>query len=206
MSKGAVLGAVMTGGQSRRFGRNKALAEFGDRTVIERVVAALAPAVERIVLVGSDPEPYRFLGLPIHGDLRPDCGALGGIHTAVAVAGERPVVVASCDLPLVETPLFLRLAELASATDAADAVVPCGRTGLQPLCAAYGPACKSAIEAQLDRGRLKVAEFFGSVRLRLLRAEELEALGDEERMFFNINTPEEYRRALELAGLAGDAG
>jgi len=193
-----VLGAVMTGGRSRRFGRNKALAEFGGRTVIERVVEALAPAVERIVLVGNDPEPYRFLELPIHFDLLPDGGALGGIYTAVAAGLGRAVVVASCDLPLVTAPLFERLAGLAGS---ADAVVPRGSTGLQPLCAAYGPACLPAIEERLKLGQLKVAGFFSAVKVRYLTAEELAQVGNEEVLFFNINTPEEYQRALELAGL-----
>jgi molybdopterin-guanine dinucleotide biosynthesis protein A len=193
-----VLGAIMAGGQSRRFGRNKALVEFGGRTVIERVVEALAPAVERIILVGNDPEPYRFLGLPIHFDMLPGAGALGGIYTAVVAGLGRPVVVASCDLPLVTAPLFERLAALSGS---ADAVVPRGATGLQPLCAAYGPACRAAIEERVQLGQLKVAGFFSAVQVRYLGAAELAELGDEAALFFNINTPEEYQRALALAGL-----
>jgi molybdopterin-guanine dinucleotide biosynthesis protein A len=194
-----LLGAVVAGGRSVRFGRNKALARFGDATVIERVVAALRPVVSRLIVIANDPEPYRFLSLPIHFDLRPGCGALGGIHTAVAAGLGRRVLVVSCDLPLITTELLGLLASLA---DSADVVVPQGKTGIQPLCAVYGPACLPAIEARLERDELRVIGFYSAVQVRRIGAEELEPLGDEERLFLNINTPDEYQRALALAGLS----
>src|SRR5687768_5356431 len=49
-----ILGAVLAGGQSSRFGSDKALAELDGRTLIARAVDALAGWCEYVVAVGRE--------------------------------------------------------------------------------------------------------------------------------------------------------
>ncbi|MFN3458450.1 MAG: molybdenum cofactor guanylyltransferase [Novosphingobium sp.] len=74
-----ILGAVLAGGRSTRFGSDKALAEMGGRTLLARAVAALAVQCEAVVVVGRDEAPAPTLpDWP-----RADMGPLGGIAAAL---------------------------------------------------------------------------------------------------------------------------
>ena len=55
-----VLGVVLAGGQSRRFGSDKALAEIAGRTLLDRAVATLARQVDTVVVAGRfHSRPFR---------------------------------------------------------------------------------------------------------------------------------------------------
>ena len=83
--------------------------------------------------------------------MRPGLGSLGGIYTAV-VEAPAPVVCVAWDMPFVSEALLRRLAD---GLETHDACLPQsdGRRGVEPLCAAYGPACREAIARSLDAGR-----------------------------------------------------
>ncbi|GAA3249645.1 hypothetical protein GCM10020258_03900 [Sphingomonas yabuuchiae] len=49
----SILGAVLTGGRSSRFGSNKAIAMLGDRTLVAHARATIAPHCARVVQVGG---------------------------------------------------------------------------------------------------------------------------------------------------------
>ena len=209
-------GAILAGGESRRYGAPKALAEVGGRRIIDRVVERLGHACEELILIANDPDLFRDLHLPTRADLRPGLGALGGIHAALTWARQegRPGIVAvACDMPFLSTPLLQRLHEVAfgeagvrpgaGAAEGGrpDLVVPesRGRRGVEPLCAAYASACLRAIEAQLDGGDGHVIGFYDDVRVHRLPLAEVDALCDPERAFLNVNTPGERDRAERLA-------
>ncbi len=74
-----ILGAVLAGGQSTRFGSDKALAELGGRTLLARAVDTLSGWCEHVVVVGRETAPAPTLpDWP-----RPDMGPLAGIAAAL---------------------------------------------------------------------------------------------------------------------------
>ncbi len=91
-----ILGAVLAGGASTRFGSDKALALFAGKPLIEHVIAGLAGQVETLVICGRDWPPYRRIDdLPT-----PGLGPLGGLCAALAHAtanGFDAVLCAPCD-------------------------------------------------------------------------------------------------------------
>lgn len=96
-----ILGAVLAGGRSSRFGTDKALAPAGDRPLGRRVVDALrAAAVDPVAFIGGDAGPR--IGVPTVPDLRPGEGPLGGLATAMAWAKPHRVVVVPCDAVLLD--------------------------------------------------------------------------------------------------------
>jgi len=96
---GPVIGAVLCGGRSRRFGSDKALARFGSSTVGERVVAAIRESgVDPVVAIGG--QIGDRLGIPTVPDLRPGDGPLGGLATALLWARNGSVLMVPCDVPL----------------------------------------------------------------------------------------------------------
>jgi molybdopterin-guanine dinucleotide biosynthesis protein A len=200
-------GAILAGGQSRRYGTPKALAEVGGARIIDRVVAVMGRVVPDLILLANEPDLFRNLKLPTRPDARPGAGALGGIHTGLLWAREagRPGILAvACDMPFPCEALLARLRDAAfSGGDRGpDVLAPesRGRRGLEPLFAAYGVGCIGAIETALDAGDRRMIGFHPSVRVETIPLPEVETLCDPELAFLNVNTPEERERAERAAG------
>lgn len=79
MTRARLLGAVLAGGQSRRFGSDKAIALLDGQTLLERAVAQLAGWCDSVVVIGRDEA-----AAPVVADWpRPGMGPLGGIAGAL---------------------------------------------------------------------------------------------------------------------------
>lgn len=96
MAEQRIIGAVLAGGRSSRFGSDKALALMPDgRTLLDHAMAGLAPHVAGIVICGRDG------GLPDRP--APDMGPLGGLNAALHHAqthGFAGVLTTGCDMPI----------------------------------------------------------------------------------------------------------
>ncbi len=198
----SVLGAVLAGGMNRRYdGQPKALETVGGERIIDRALRAMRQAVDRVVLVANEAQPYESLGLEIRPDLEPGLGALGGIRTAVAwaeEAGFRGALVAACDMPFLSAALLERLIEESSAHDVV-APESDSRRGLEPLCAFYSTSCRPAIERALDRGDRQVISFYFDAQVRTIARDEVATFGDLNLLFLNVNSPEDRERAEAAA-------
>jgi molybdopterin-guanine dinucleotide biosynthesis protein A len=73
-----------------------------------------------------------------------------------------------------------------------------GRRGVEPLCAAYGPACRAAIAASLEAGDLRAIGFHRSIRVGILPLEQVRTLADPDLLFFNVNTADDLAKADDL--------
>lgn len=93
-----ILGAVLAGGRSSRFGSDKALAMLDGARLLDHAVAALAPFCAQVVVCGrSDPRYPTLADRPA-----PDMGPLGGLNAALHAAwtqGLDGVLVTGCDMP-----------------------------------------------------------------------------------------------------------
>jgi molybdopterin-guanine dinucleotide biosynthesis protein A len=188
-----LLGAVLAGGASRRFGRDKASEVLEGLTLVERAARTLSAVCETVVVVTA---PGRALEWPTIPDLRPGCGPLAGIEAALQRArseGLDGAFVLACDLPLV-TPATIRA--VAYALDNVEAAAPAreGVPSVEPLCAAYRTSCAPLVARLLDGGeRAAHALFDGVAGVRV------ELAGD---LFVNVNTAADAARARRALGAA----
>jgi molybdenum cofactor guanylyltransferase len=195
-----VTGVVQAGGKSTRMGGNpKALIELGGRSIVERVVAALTPAVDDVLVVTNTPELYAFLGLPMVADVYPDHGSLGGIYSGLRAAREIAFTVA-CDMPFLHPEVVRLVVERAGE---GDVVIPRVGEQLETMHAAYSQTCLPPIEARLRAGRLKIVGFFDDVRVVEIGAAEVARFRDPAIAFMNVNTPDELERARALVAELG---
>ena len=189
---------MIAGGLATRYGGTpKGLLEVGGRRILDRAAGALTEAFGAApALIANAPDAAGWLpGLAVLPDVVPGIGALGGILTAVEALGA--VVCVAWDMPFVPAPL---LRELAAGLASADAVLPesGSRRGVEPLCAAYGPACAPAVRAALARGDQRAVGFHRDLRVSRLPAGEVLKYGDPGVLFFNVNTPEDLQHAEAL--------
>ena len=173
-------------------GRDKALLPWDAATLLDHAIARLsAVCPDTRILCGPVPR-YGDRGRPLVLDAAPGLGPLGALAAALADAGGADALVLAVDLPFVTVPL---LAALASSDPGADAVVPAGPRGPEPLCALYRSSCLDPVRRRLAAGELRMTSFWPDVRVRALDGDALAALGDPARLFANVNAPADYDAA-----------
>lgn len=165
--------------------------------ILERQVSVLREITSTILLVTANPDHAEVPGLRVAPDLIPDAGPLGGIYTAILAASPGCALVVACDMPFLTAALLSRLvAECAGV----DAVVPRTADGYHPLCAVYAPSAAARIHRRIQNGQLKVIDALADLRVREIGPEELAPYDPDGTVFININTPDDYQRALRLPG------
>jgi molybdopterin-guanine dinucleotide biosynthesis protein A len=175
-----ILGAVLAGGQSSRFGSDKALAELGGRTLIARAVDTLSGWCEHVVVVGRETAPAPCLpDWP-----RAGMGPLGGIAAALRHARDEGYeAVLTCGVDSVGLPDDLpRLLGPAPACLADQPVV-----GIWPA-----GACETIEAILAGEGRHSMRRFAEALGARSVKTGATCA---------NINTPAELAAAEKRHGL-----
>jgi molybdopterin-guanine dinucleotide biosynthesis protein A len=192
-------GFILAGGASSRMGEDKSRLTLGGRTFVESAARTLRAVTTRVSVVSSRPGAESH-GLRLVPDLRGGVGALGGLHAALASCRAEWAAVVACDLPFVTGEFAARLASMCA--DDLDAVVPLQEDGrVQPLCAMYrARVCLEQAEEMISAGELRPRLLLSRVRARRVAFEELRDLEGSRRFFLNVNTLEDYARALDEGG------
>jgi len=163
-----ILGVVLAGGQSTRFGSDKALAELGGRTLLARAVDTLSGFCELVVIAGRDKGP----GHVIPDWPRAGMGPLAGIAAALHLAqDENYEAVLSCGVDSVQLPE--NLLELLSPAPA--------YLEDQPVVGLWPTGATATLERILESdGRHSMRAFAEAVGARAVKTKSQSA---------NINTP-----------------
>lgn len=192
---------IQAGGESSRMGEDKALKTFLGHPLIQRVVERLTPIADEIIVTTNRPPAYAFLNLRIIPDLKPGRGALGGLYTAIASATHPIVAVVACDMPFASPKLIEAMSRLL-VEEETDVVIAKSEEGYEPFHAVYRrEICLSAIESTITADQWKVIAWFPQVKVRILTPEEIRSTDPDGLAFWNVNTPEEFAKAEELATL-----
>jgi len=198
-AKNSVLGVVIAGGRSQRFGGEKAIAQFAGRPLLLWATARLA-RVCALVAVNARPGTgaaalARAHGLTLLHDAPGDpdgplAGVKAGLEWALG-AGARALAVCPCDAPLLPDDLHARLIAAAGEGAALAETVE----GRQPLCALWPVSALPAVRAALAGGAhpptWRMLQDIGAVQVRFDRPEA----------FANLNTRADLAR-LEAAHAA----
>jgi molybdopterin-guanine dinucleotide biosynthesis protein A len=103
-----ILGAILAGGQARRFGADKALALFEGQPLIEHVATVLRAQTDAVVVVGREYADLKSVADRPASGLGPLGALAGALHWARA-NGFSAVLSAPCDVPLLPDDLVTRL-------------------------------------------------------------------------------------------------
>lgn len=152
MTTGDDAGVVLTGGASRRMGRDKALVAVGGLPLARRVADTLADAGCRPVWCqGGDVGALELLGLDVVVDEHPGSGPVGAIASALRHAAGSSIVVAACDLPDLSIGAVERLRAVAGAAPGVDVVVA-SHGGRLHLVSWWSPRALTVLDRLLATG------------------------------------------------------
>ena len=182
---------ILAGGRSRRFGSNKALAEFHGTRLVDHLVMRLAAqtsgpiAINASELADGGLHDYALVPDRIEGDI----GPLAGLHAALFWASQQgfdAVITTPVDTPALPDDFIARLSA---------AGAPAIATHEQRIHALHGlwpTALHTRLEIAIGEG-LRAARDWG----KAINATEcaFTARGAPD-PFFNVNTPEDLARLL----------
>ena len=202
MKTGAI---VLCGGKSTRMGTSKALLPFGPETMLQRVVRLLETIVSPIVVVAASDQQLPALpsDVIVTRDEHEGRGPLEGLRAGLKAlpADVDAAYVTSCDVPLL-VPGFVR--QMIDLADGYDVAVVEQDGFAHPLSAVYRRATLPHVEDLLAHDRLRPAFLFEAVNTRRVAPAQLTA-DPELRTLRNLNTRDDYERALADAGLRSSA-
>lgn len=186
----SVVGAILAGGQSRRFGSDKALAAYAGQALIEHVIAALRSQCAAVIVCGRSSDGLEATGIQAIPDRpAPHLGPLGGLNAALHYAqshGYSHVLTAGCDTPRLPPDLLHQLTAPSPAFVRDLPVI-----GLWPVDLA--DALDQQLAGSADRSIGRWARSIGAEPVDLAAAVP------------NINTPGDLR-ALVAEPVAGEDG
>jgi molybdopterin-guanine dinucleotide biosynthesis protein A len=192
---------ILVGGEAKRAGgREKYFFSFDGATFLDRLIRALSPVTDEVVLVARDESQCeRFSGYPsvrCTVDRRRGLGPIGGLHAGALSASGRSLFVVACDMPCVKPEVVERLFSLKGRRDAA---IPCWKKGMyEPLHAVYD---RAALQRYLeDHEDLSLRAMVHSLDCLFVPVDELRDLDPDLRTFTNVN------RVDDLSLLGGDCG
>jgi molybdopterin-guanine dinucleotide biosynthesis protein A len=180
-----VTGAILIGGMSHRLGRDKILLSFEGKPLAVHAAGIFEDMFQKTDLIGHPRRELTELGYTCVPDLIPGKGVLGGIYTALHV-GETPYVfIVAADMPFLTPSL---ISGILAHRHNADAVIPVGPKGMEPLCAVYSKACTGTVKRSLERNELKIIEALDGLKIL---SPEIGLKDGEPDPFININCPED---------------
>jgi len=187
MEPSSVLGVVIAGGRSVRFGGEKAVAVLAGKPLLTWAVQRLQRSCAAVAVnarPGTEAEALaRAEKMPVLHDVAGDAaGPLSGVKVGLLWArelGARAIAVSPCDVPLLPDDLFARLIESAGSGGASMAETP---EGHQPLCAVWPVSALDKVTEALQGGAhpatWKMLDSIGATRVRF----------SDGSAFANVNT------------------
>jgi molybdopterin-guanine dinucleotide biosynthesis protein A len=188
----ACSGAVLAGGESRRFGQDKAHAVLAGKPLVSHVIETLQVLFEDVLIVTNEPVAYEHFDVTVVSDIVRGAGSLGGLLTALVHAKEERCFVVACDMPFLNPALIRRMLGRCKGLDV---VVPSIQGDLQPLHAIYSRRCLGHIEERIAEGEFRIFDFYPEVLTLQFEERLCREVDPEGRSFANINTQEELARA-----------
>ncbi len=185
-------GIVLSGGENRRMGTDKAFLKIAGTPLIEHVLRSLKSVFQQIIVVTNAPERYAAYGVQVVSDAFAVRGPLTGIYSGLLKSSDEYNFVAACDMPFLNSRLISYIAGLA---DGHDIVVPSVGGLLEPLHAVYRRRLIEVIEKEIRQDRRQIRGIFDRAKVRYVTEDEIDRFDPARKSFKNLNTPEEYEEA-----------
>jgi len=212
VARRSVAGILLAGGASSRMGQDKATMEFVGAPMISWCAAALAECAPTLFVVSANTQHAalckravegawpRFTGLrgvevvPVV-DHAPGKGPLGGLAAGLIMAKSESVVVSACDTPLVPAAFYRNALAALPGHDGVMAHLEAP----EPLISAWrrAAALPDALRLAAEgRGPRALAE---TLKVRLVKRDELAAFGAKPYQMESANTPEAFAKLAAWA-------
>lgn len=186
-----VTGIILAGGKSSRMGTDKALLQINGHSFLHHCYNLLNEVCDEIIISSSN-EAHELENTKRVTDIYPEKGPLGGLHATLSASKNDVNLCLSVDTPFVPV-TFLKWMLSQQKDDKSFFIKEGGR--FHPLIGIYQKSAAESIEIALKNNTLRTTELVQNLPHDWQHAEVYGAYNFG--MLANINTQEEYEKALK---------
>jgi len=197
MDHNNILGTVLAGGKSQRFGEDKSQVKLNGKLLIDYILSEIIDEFKEILIVSNNQIKYKnYKNISLINDLKKDQGPLGGVLSAMKWAKEKNNKYKWISTFPVDTPFFKKdiLQKFLSEIDSEESklfFIKSNNTR-HNIFGIWSIDLMKKLEHDLNEGQRKVEVWANSVGVKVINMEFI-----NKDPFFNINTKEDLEKAKE---------
>ena len=197
MEHNNLLGTVLAGGKSQRFGEDKSQVKLNGKLLIDYILSEIIDEFKEILIVSNNQIKYKnYKNISLINDLKKDQGPLGGVLSAMKWAKEKNDKYKWISTFPVDTPFFKKdiLQKFLSEIDSEESklfFIKSNNTR-HNIFGIWSIDLMKKLEHDLNEGQRKVEVWANSVGVKVINMEFI-----NKDPFFNINTKEDLEKAKE---------
>ena len=197
MDHNNILGTVLAGGKSQRFGEDKSQVKLNGKLLIDYILSEIIDEFKEILVVSNNQIKYKnYKNISLINDLKKDQGPLGGVLSAMKWAKEKNDKYKWISTFPVDTPFFKKdiLQKFLSEIDSEESklfFIKSNNTR-HNIFGIWSIDLMKKLEHDLNEGQRKVEVWANSVGVKVINMEFI-----NKDPFFNINTKEDLEKAKE---------
>jgi molybdenum cofactor guanylyltransferase len=193
MARHTIPCVLFAGGKSSRMGKNKALLPFDSKESLARYqYERLEKIFEHVYLSAKDAGLFdHFDANIIEDEIGKEVYAptAGFVNVFRRLKSEHMIFVLSIDTPFVDKAIIDKC--IAAIDNDHDAVIVRTPGGIHPLCGIYSRTLEEPLMRMLNEGDHKLSRLLENAYVHYIDIDKEDAL-------LNMNTPEEYAKALKI--------
>ena len=198
MDHNNILGTVLAGGKSQRFGEDKSQVKLNGKLLIDYILSEIIDEFKEILIVSNNQIKYKnYKNISLINDLKKDQGPLGGVLSAMKWAKEKNDKYKWISTFPVDTPFFKKdiLQKFLSEIDSEESklfFIKSNNTR-HNIFGIWSIDLMKKLEHDLNEGQRKVEVWANSVGVKVINMEFI-----NKDPFFNINTKEDLEKAKNI--------
>ena len=197
MDHNNILGAVLAGGKSQRFGEDKSQVKLNGKLLIDYILSEIIDEFKEILIVSNNQIKFKnYENISLINDFKKDQGPLGGVLSAMKWAKEKNNKYKWISTFPVDTPFFKKeiLQKFLSEINSKESklfFIKSNNTR-HNIFGIWSIDLMKKLEDDLNEGQRKVELWANSVGVKIINMEFI-----NKDPFFNINTKEDLEKAKE---------
>jgi molybdopterin-guanine dinucleotide biosynthesis protein A len=198
MDHNNVLGVVLAGGKSQRFGEDKSQVKLGDKILIDYILSEIIDEFNEVLVVSNNSINFKkSKKISLIQDFKKDLGPLGGVLTAMKWVKDNNkdyqwISTFPADTPFFKNQILKDFLQNINQEEDKLFFIKSNNTR-HNIFGIWSIDLIDKLEEDLARGERKVEFWANSVGVKNIEMEF-----DNKDPFFNINTKEDLKKAIEI--------
>ena len=197
MDHNNILGVVLAGGKSQRFGEDKSQVKLGDKLLIDYILSEIIDEFNEILVVSNNLIKFKYSKkISLIKDFKKDLGPLGGVLTAMKWAKDNNksyqwISTFPADTPFFKNQILKDFLKNINLNESKLFFIKSNNTR-HNIFGLWSIYLMDKLEEDLNKGERKVEIWANSIGVKSINMEF-----ENEDPFFNINTKDDLKKAME---------
>jgi molybdopterin-guanine dinucleotide biosynthesis protein A len=197
MDHNNILGAVLAGGKSQRFGEDKSQVKLGDKLLIDHILSEIIEEFSEILVVSNSLINFKKSDkISLTEDIKKNLGPLGGVLTAMKWVKDNNkdykwISTFPADTPFFKHSILQKFLQDIQLSESKLFFIKSNNTR-HNIFGLWSIDLMDKLEEDLNKGERKVEVWANSIGVKTINIEF-----QNEDPFFNINTKEDLEKAKD---------